>query len=141
MDPRKEGKAVMAKQILVVDDEEDVRDFLKSLLEDNGYRVITAHDGDECLRKAKAEKPDLITLDVTMPGKSGVRVFHSLRDPEVGVPDIPVFIVTGVTDFRQLMYQKTVEAPDGFMKKPIDEDLFIMSVGRILQQAATRVAH
>jgi FixJ family two-component response regulator len=71
-----------------------------------------------------------------MPGKSGVKVFHDLRDPAGGVADIPVFIVTGVTDFRQLMYQRTVEAPDGFMRKPINEDVFIMTVGRILDSTA-----
>ena len=126
------------RKILVCDDQADVVTYLRTLLEDHGYQVIAAYDGDECLQKAKAEKPDLITLDITMPGKSGVKVFHDLRDPAGGVANIPVFIVTGVTDFRQLMYQRTVEAPDGFMKKPINEDVFIMTVARILESAAKK---
>jgi response regulator RpfG family c-di-GMP phosphodiesterase len=79
---------------------------------------------------AKDHKPDLITLDVTMPGKSGVSVFHELRNTP-GLENIPVFIVTGVVDFRQLMYQRTVEAPDGFMQKPIKEEVFLMTVDRL----------
>lgn len=134
-------ESTKGKLVLVADDEPDVVTYLQAMLEDNGYRVITAHDGEECLQKARREKPDLITLDITMPGKSGVRVFHDLRDPEGGVPEVPVFIVTGVTDFRQLMYQKTVEAPEGFMKKPIDEDVFLMTVGRILQLSAGQDAN
>ncbi len=120
-------------RVLVVDDQPDIVAYLEALLEDNGYTVDTAYDGNEGIQKAKENKPDLITLDVTMPGKSGVTVFHELRNtPELA--DVPVFIVTGVVDFRQLMYQKTVEAPDGFMQKPINEDLFLMTVARLTEQ-------
>jgi Fe-S oxidoreductase/ActR/RegA family two-component response regulator len=126
-------ESTKGKLVLVTDDQPDVTTYLKALLEDNGYRVITAQSGEECLQKARAERPELITLDITMPGKSGVKVFHDLREPGSATEMIPVFIVTGATDFRQLMYQKTVEAPEGFMKKPIDEDAFVMTVGRILQ--------
>ncbi len=128
------------KTVLVTDDQPDVITYLKTLLEDNDYKVITAQDGDECIQKAKSEKPDLITLDITMPGKSGVKVYYELREEGASTADIPVFIVTGVTDFRQLMYQKTVEAPDGFMKKPINEDVFVMTVGRILESAEKKRA-
>jgi CheY-like chemotaxis protein len=131
-------REMVSKKILVVDDQPDIVTYLEALLEDNGYVVATAFDGDEGIRKAKTFMPDLITLDVTMPGKSGVSVFHELRNtPEL--EKIPVFIVTGVIDFRQLMYQKTVEAPEGFMQKPINEDVFLMTVDR-LTEAATRPA-
>jgi CheY-like chemotaxis protein len=120
-------------RVLVVDDQPDIVAYLQALLEDNGYTVDTAYDGNEGIQKAKQNKPDLITLDVTMPGKSGVTVFHELRNtPELA--DVPVFIVTGVVDFRQLMYQKTVEAPDGFMQKPINEELFLMTVERLTEK-------
>lgn len=124
---------IRGMKVLVTDDQPDVVTYLKTLLEDNGYKVVTAGDGDECLSIARAEKPDLITLDISMPGRSGVKVYHSLRDPQGGLGSIPVFIVTGATDFQHLMYQKTTEAPDGFMKKPIDEDVFVMTVARILE--------
>lgn len=125
-------------KVLVVDDQPDIVTYLEALLQDNGYQVITAYDGNEGIRKAREHRPDLITLDVTMPGKSGVSVFHELRNTP-GLERIPVFIVTGVIDFRQLMYQRTVEAPDGFMQKPINEDVFLMTVDRLTDATHRKV--
>jgi len=72
-----------------------------------------------------------------MPGKSGVQVYRDIRsNPET--EDIPVFIVTGVVDFRQLMYQKSVQAPEGFLRKPIDNNVFLMTVNKILEKSARR---
>jgi CheY-like chemotaxis protein len=119
-----------AKRVLVVDDQPDVVAYLEALLQDNGYEVITAYDGTAGIEKAKETHPDLITLDVTMPGKSGVTVFHEIRNtPEI--ENTPIFIITGVIDFRQLMYQRTVQAPEGFMQKPINENVFLMTVARL----------
>ena len=131
-EPREEIKG---RKILVIDDEPDFVIFLQTLLEDNGFEVVTAADGATGLTKAKAEKPDLITLDISMPGKSGVQIYRDIRsNPET--EDIPVFIVTGVVDFRQLMYQKSVQAPEGFLNKPIDNDVFLMTVNKILEKSA-----
>ena len=131
-EPREEIKG---RKILVIDDEPDFVIFLQTLLEDNGFEVVTAADGATGLAKAKTEKPDLITLDISMPGKSGVQVYRDIRsNPET--EDIPVFIVTGVVDFRQLMYQKSVQAPEGFLNKPIDNDVFLMTVNKILEKTA-----
>ena len=58
----------MAKKIMVVDDEPDIRATVKTVLEKNGYKVVTAVDGDDCLKKLKKEKPDLILMDIMMPG-------------------------------------------------------------------------
>jgi CheY-like chemotaxis protein len=125
-------------KVLVIDDQPDTVAYLEALLEDNGYQVATAYDGNEGIRKAKEFKPNLITLDVTMPGKSGIAVFHEFRStPELA--DTPVFIVTGVVDFRQLMYQRTVQAPEGFMQKPINEDVFLMTVARLTEQVKSPV--
>ena len=60
--------------------------YLSALLSDHGFAVSTSQDGGEALTKARAERPDLTTLDITMPGKSGVDVFTTLRrDPELGL--------------------------------------------------------
>ncbi|MBW2147356.1 MAG: response regulator [Deltaproteobacteria bacterium] len=128
------------KKILVIDDEPDVITFLTTFLEDHGFEALAAHNGKEGLELARAQKPDLITLDISMPGKSGVQVFTELRsDPEtVGVP---VCIITGVVDFRQLMYHRTVQAPEGYLDKPINEELLLMTVKKIIElshQAAHR---
>lgn len=124
---------IKGKKILVIDDEPDMVAFLQMLLEDNNYEVITANSGLVGLEKAKAEKPDLITLDITMPGKSGVQVYREIRSTPV-ISHIPICIVTGALEFRQLMYQKTVQAPEGFMRKPIDNDVFLTTVNRILEK-------
>ncbi len=59
------------QQILVIDDEPDIVDFLTTLFEDHGFETRSAHNGTEGLARAREQVPDLITLDVTMPGKSG----------------------------------------------------------------------
>ena len=69
----------MKRRILVVDDEPDVRQFLKKRLERNNYAVITAKDGAECINKARTEEPDLILLDIVMPFKDGYDVVKELR--------------------------------------------------------------
>ncbi|RJO65585.1 MAG: response regulator [Myxococcales bacterium] len=128
------------KKILVIDDSPDIVAYLKTLLEDNHYQIITAHDGAAGLAKAKSERPSLITLDITMPGKSGIQVFQELRS----IPELegtPVFIITGQIDFRQLMYQKKVQAPEGFMSKPIDEDVLLMTVERLLHYTKHKSAN
>ena len=67
------------RTILIVDDEPDVAAYLKAFFEDNGFRAVTAADGKQGFEKATAEHPDLITLDITMPEESGVRMFRDLQ--------------------------------------------------------------
>lgn len=122
------------KRILVIDDDPDIVSYLKALLEDNGFTVITATDASSGLNKARHEKPDLITLDVSMPGMSGVQVYKELRTEKI-TSSIPVFIVTGAVDFRSLMYERTVQAPEGFIGKPIDAGTFILNVKKIITKS------
>ena len=126
--------AVKGRTVLVIDDEPDFVLFLQTLLEDSGFKVLKASDGSTALSIARSKKPDLITLDITMPGKSGVQVYRDLRLDDV-TGSIPVFIITGQVDFRKLMYQKTVQAPEGFLNKPINKNLFLMTVNKILEKA------
>ncbi len=119
------------KKILIIDDEPDIIDYLEALLEDNDYEVISASNGEQGLTKANAEIPDLITLDITMPGTSGTEVFRQLRVDEK-TQNIPVFIITGVMDFRQFIYQREIQPPEGYMEKPIDANVLLSSIRRIL---------
>jgi len=73
----------MTKKILVVDDEEDIRKSVSQILELNGYRVLTANDGDDCLLKVQEFKPDLILLDIMMPGMSVVELVERLKDIKI----------------------------------------------------------
>jgi twitching motility two-component system response regulator PilH len=129
---------VKGKKILVIDDEPDFVLYLQTLLEDSGFQVVTANDGASGIAKALSESPDLITLDITMPGKSGIQIYRDIRaNDKMG--SIPIFIVTGAVDFRQLMYQKTVQAPEGFLNKPIDKDTFLMTINKILEKKVKNI--
>lgn len=118
-----------AKNILVVDDEEDMVTWLTTLLEDNGYRTTAAYNGVEAFEKAKSEKPDLITLDISMDKESGVKTLRHLQeDPDTA--DIPVIMVTGVsTDMKQFIARnKRVQPPAAFMEKPIDKNELLNTI-------------
>jgi Fe-S oxidoreductase/CheY-like chemotaxis protein len=123
---------LQGRRILVVDDEEDVRIFLTTVLEDAGAEVLTASDGDEAIAVANREKPDLITLDLSMPGKDGVEAFCELRRTS-GLEELPVCIVTGHPEFRKLIYDRPVPPPEGYMDKPVDEEKLISNIRRILE--------
>jgi len=127
-----EAAGLAGYKILTVDDEPDFLTFIGTVLEDNGATVITASNGEEAIRKARADKPDLMTLDITMPGKSGIEVFETLRkDPEL--ESIPVCIITGKPEMRKLIYERAVTPPEGYVDKPVDEEDLLLNVRKILK--------
>jgi CheY-like chemotaxis protein len=109
------------KTVLVVDDDPDAVDFFVTVLEDNGYKTVSARDGNEALDRIQERIPDMITLDVTMPERSGVGVYRKLRETEE-YEDIPVIIITGVSDdFKQFISsRRQVPPPNGYLSKPIE---------------------
>ena len=127
------------KKILVVDDEKHIVTYLEALLSDNGYDTISAFDGEEGLEKVRTEKPDLVSLDITMPKASGMRFYRGIKD-DPGMSSIPVVIVTAVTgyagdpdDFKKFMStRKQIPPPEGFVAKPIDKDEFLETVAGLL---------
>ena len=135
-----------SKVILVVDDEADVRQYFSSVLEDAGYVVKTACNGQEALEFVAQEKPALVSLDISMPETSGVRFYREMRDnPELAT--IPIVIVTGVTSplgasdgrgsFEQFISsRKQVPPPDGFFDKPVDPEAFVAKVEELLGAAS-----
>ena len=125
------------KLILVIDDERDVVTYLRTFFENNGYATVTATDGNEALARVKEKKPDLITLDISMPGKSGIKFYREVKgDPDLA--DIPVLVITAVTgfggsseDFKKfLSSRKQVPPPEGFFGKPLDMDKLLDEVKR-----------
>jgi len=119
----------MAKKILVIDDEKDMRIYLSTLFSKAGYEVDTASNGSEAITKARSFRPDLVTLDVLMPKKSGVKAYHDLRStPETR--DIPVFILTGLAQQEDFFSEETagVRKPEGIFEKPIKRDSFLEKV-------------
>jgi CheY-like chemotaxis protein len=122
-------------KILVVDDDPDAREFISTVLGDEQATIIEARDGNEAMELARSEKPDLVTLDISMPEKSGAQVYAEMReDPEL--KNIPVCIVSGQPELRKLIYQRIVPPPDGYLDKPIHEDNLLMSVKKILVLAS-----
>jgi CheY-like chemotaxis protein len=123
--------------ILVVDDEPDSLTLIATILEDNGASVFEAKDGQEALDMARRVKPDLMTLDISMPRKHGGQVFEEMRrDPEL--QEIPVCIISGEPELRHLIYQRTVPPPEGYLDKPIDEDSLLLNVKKILALSRAR---
>jgi len=121
------------KKILIVDDDNDIVSYLSALLIDYGYSVVTAFNGKECFEKAKSEKPDLITLDITMPYESGVRAFRDLQE-DSDTQNIPVIIITGVSnDFEKFIKErKQVEPPMAYFDKPINREKLIEKINEII---------
>ena len=121
-------------RILIVDDDPDAREFLGTVLTDANATIIEAEDGDEALEIARREHPDLVTLDISMPGKSGAHVFEEMRqDPDLH--EIPVCIVSGQPVLRKLIYQRVVPPPDGYLDKPINEDSLLLIVKKLLKKS------
>jgi CheY-like chemotaxis protein len=119
------------RKILIIDDEPDVVSYLSAFLEDEGFQVSTAGNGPDGLTRAREQAPDLITLDITMPGMSGIEVLTSLRRDD-HLNCIPVIIITGVTSFDKLTDYRDVRAPEGFMQKPIDLVQLLSTIEGIL---------
>lgn len=120
------------KTILVIDDEPDILTFISTVLADAGYEIVSAGDGEEALEKLQAITPDLITLDITMPNRTGVRLYRDLRESERW-KEIPVVIITGISaDFRRFIStRRQVPPPEGFVPKPIDVELLLNEVSRL----------
>jgi len=128
-----------SKRILVVEDQPDERSYLAALFEDNGYGTLTAKDGQEALDIARREKPDLVTLDVSMPEKSGLGFYREIKsDPALAAT--PIVIVTAVTGLggdsdafkRFIGSRKQVPAPEGFIAKPIDKQELLDTIAKLL---------
>ena len=119
-------------KILVVDDEPDILTFLAAVLEDQGATVIQAADGEQALALTIQEKPDLVTLDLSMPGKNGGYVFEEIRNnPEIA--STKVCIITGKPELRRLIYERPVAPPDGYLDKPVNEETLLKNIRMILE--------
>jgi DNA-binding response OmpR family regulator len=126
------------KTILIVDDEADVSTYLRAFFEDNGFNAAVAENGKVGFEKAKEIQPALITLDITMPEESGVRMFRDLQ-AEPATAAIPVIMITGVShEFKRFIEtRRQVHPPAAYFEKPIDRDALLAKVTELLDSAAS----
>ncbi len=121
---------------LVVDDEAVARDFARAILESVGWKVIEAPDGPTALKTAAEQKPQLILLDVQMPGESGFSVFAELRENQA-TADIPVIMVTGVAEKTGIKFSGKEmgefigKEPEAYLEKPVDPETLKSTVASV----------
>lgn len=110
------------KTILVVDDEPDIRESVKMILEPNGYKIIMAIDGDDCLKKLEKQTPDLILLDIMMPGKPIAEVIKQIKDIKIAFMS-----VVRISEARKKGLCEQSNIVD-FLQKPFNVDDLISRV-------------
>ena len=129
--------ATEAKRVLIVDDEPDVREFVKAALADEGYEFVEAGDGEEALIKAMANVPDLAILDVQMPKKDGFQLFADLRRGDT-TKSMPVIMLTAVTQRTGIGFNAQDvgnylgSEPEAYIDKPIDPATLSQTVRKLL---------
>jgi len=132
----------MPKQtkILLIDDDPDVHTVVKKILEPKSYHVVSAYDGEEGLGKVVEERPDLIILDVIMPGKHGFEVCRELKTDEKYhfFSNIPVLMLTVYPEDREKMHLSIregmmMEAED-YLQKPVDPQELLNRVEDLLKK-------
>ena len=127
------------KKVLIVDDEQSILIYLTTVLEDTGYATCSAIDGQEGLRVARREKPDLVCLDVMMPKRGGVSLYEEIkRDPDLR--PIPVMFISAynrIRDlrnpvaFRKMIPDTAIPQPELCMEKPIKVPEFLAAVAEL----------
>lgn len=147
----------MAKQVLIIDDDRNMVEYLSVALSEHGYDPVSAFDGNEGLQKVRQTKPDLIVLDVMMPKRSGFVVFNELKRDE-HCREIPILMLTALSGVMEELeghkdetFEKPYEPlrdtltkkirelrdeglvkPEMFMDKPVDPDTFVAKVQQLI---------
>lgn len=120
------------KKILVVDDEDRVRESIREILSDEGYRVIEAADGTKVLDLIKSERPDLVLLDIWMPEVDGIGLLKDIKKQE---PDLNVIMISGHGNIHTAVTATKLGAFD-FMEKPLSLDGLLLTVQRALGESS-----
>jgi two-component system phosphate regulon response regulator PhoB len=129
----------MKKKILVVDDEMDIRIFISTLLETNGYKPIVAKDGEEGLKMVQENKPDCVILDVMMPKESGLKLYREIKTNE-NTKHIPVIMCSAVSkktffhSHKELdrYHGASIPPPEAYIEKPPEAEELITCLQQVI---------
>jgi two-component system response regulator VicR len=119
------------KKIMVVDNEPDIVDLTRTVLELGGYNVVTAHSGEESLRLLEKEKVDLVLLDIMMPGMSGWDVFNRINKKSPNIK-VAFMSVLEISDKRKQVLIE--EGLADYIMKPFDKDTLLNRIDKILEE-------
>jgi DNA-binding response OmpR family regulator len=117
----------MPKKIMIVDDEPDIRDTVKTILKKEGYNVVTAVSGDDCLKKIN-EKPDLILMDIMMPGTPTKDIVNKIKGIKIAYLSV---VRVSEADKEDLMKNKNIV---DYIQKPFNVKELVMRVKKILKE-------
>jgi two-component system, cell cycle response regulator DivK len=123
------------KTILIVEDHFDLRDMLKQLLEANGYRTFEAGDGDEAVRLAVSERPDLILMDLGLPGTDGLSAVAEIR-AQIPHTQMPILIISAY-DRLEFRTEAVSAGCNGFIAKPVDPTALLETINLHLRPEDT----
>ena len=130
----------MPKNIMIIDDEEDIRTYLSAVLEDSGFLTCAVDEGENIIAALERHQPDLVLLDIMMPRRSGISIYHDLRTT-AGISHIPVALISGIEkafglfddELKTLQDGRAIRPPDGFIEKPIRIEQLIEVIDNILE--------
>ena len=127
------------KTVLIVEDELDMRIFISTLLETSGYTPVMTRDGKEGLIKARDVSPDLIILDVMMPGEGGVQMYRQLKTDQ-NLKAIPVIMLSAVArktfshylNMVNARLEKPIPGPDAYIEKPPEAEELLQMAAQLI---------
>lgn len=129
----------MEKKILIVDDEDEVGEFVSAVLEENGYVPVIARNGEEAMDMVRQNKPELIIMDILMPQQSGIKMYRELKSAD-SLKDIPVVVYSGIARRTFLRTQaaraemggQSVPEPEAYVEKPAKPEYLAGVVRKVL---------
>lgn len=116
--------------VLIIDDEEGIRESLTGIFEDEGYTVLASSSGEEALKILKEQSPDLILLDVWLPGIDGIQTLKAIKDMK---PDLPVIMLSGHANIEHAVNATRIGAYD-FLEKPLSLERVLLVSKRALEK-------
>ena len=128
------------KRILIVDDEPDIITYLQTALEDEGFRTMQARSADEAMKKLEQERPDMICMDIKMPGQSGLALYEKIM-LDGRFRDIPAVFISAYSmardftaeGFRKLVPNPEVPAPAAYIEKPVNLEKLIETIRNLIR--------